>query len=145
MEIFPQTDLIRRAVGPFAWEFRRGREVLSVPTHGRRTLTHAQAMVAGAGVAQVLALGVGGVVPRLAGRDVPALPGAALAADGPGPGEGVRGVLRRDQSAEDNVLNLAFAGVALAFSGRAFYGGRHVRSALHQGPADHVPFAVQER
>jgi DNA-binding transcriptional LysR family regulator len=51
---------------PFAWEFRRGRKVLPVPTRGRCTLTSVEAMVAacaaGAGVAQVLALGVEGLL-----------------------------------------------------------------------------------
>ena len=47
---------------PFHWEFRRGKEVLPVETTGRLTLTDVDTMVsacvAGAGVAQVLALGV---------------------------------------------------------------------------------------
>jgi DNA-binding transcriptional LysR family regulator len=47
---------------PFSWEFRRGREVLPVATTGRLTLsdgdTMVHACVAGAGIAQVLALSV---------------------------------------------------------------------------------------
>jgi DNA-binding transcriptional LysR family regulator len=47
---------------PFSWEFRRGKEILPVETTGRLTLADVDAMVAacvaGAGVAQVLALGV---------------------------------------------------------------------------------------
>jgi DNA-binding transcriptional LysR family regulator len=47
---------------PFEWEFHRGREVLPVDTSGRLTMADAetmvQACVAGAGVAQVLALSV---------------------------------------------------------------------------------------
>ena len=47
---------------PFQWEFHRGREILRVQTTGRLTLTDVDTMVgaclAGAGVAQVLALGV---------------------------------------------------------------------------------------
>jgi DNA-binding transcriptional LysR family regulator len=47
---------------PFPWEFHRGRESQIVPTSGRLTLTDGDllvdACVAGAGVAQVLALGV---------------------------------------------------------------------------------------
>lgn len=46
----------------FEWEFHRGREVLPVETTGRLTLTDVDTMVgaciAGAGIAQVLALGV---------------------------------------------------------------------------------------
>jgi len=46
----------------FPWEFHRGREVELVPTSGRLTLTDGDllvdACVAGAGIAQVLALGV---------------------------------------------------------------------------------------
>jgi DNA-binding transcriptional LysR family regulator len=45
----------------FDWEFHRGKEVLVVETHGRLTLTDGDALVracvAGAGVAQMLALG----------------------------------------------------------------------------------------
>ena len=47
---------------PFSWEFQRGKEILQVETTGRLTLTDADTMVgacvAGAGIAQVLALGV---------------------------------------------------------------------------------------
>lgn len=47
---------------PFEWEFHRGDEILPVDTRGRLTLTEAdlmvQACLAGAGIAQVLALGV---------------------------------------------------------------------------------------
>jgi DNA-binding transcriptional LysR family regulator len=47
---------------PFHWEFHRGKEILPVETTGRLTLTDVDTMVgacvAGAGVAQVLALGV---------------------------------------------------------------------------------------
>jgi len=47
---------------PFSWEFHRGREIVRVETTGRLTLTDADTMVeacvAGAGIAQVLALGV---------------------------------------------------------------------------------------
>ena len=47
---------------PFEWEFQRGKEVVSVATTGRLTLTDVDTMVgacvAGAGIAQVLALGV---------------------------------------------------------------------------------------
>jgi DNA-binding transcriptional LysR family regulator len=47
---------------PFQWEFHRGREILRVDTTGRLTLTDVDTMVgaclAGAGIAQVLALGV---------------------------------------------------------------------------------------
>jgi DNA-binding transcriptional LysR family regulator len=47
---------------PFPWVFHRGREVLPVETKGRLTMmdaeTMVQACVAGAGVAQLLALGV---------------------------------------------------------------------------------------
>lgn len=47
---------------PFHWEFRRGKEVVPVETRGHLTLadvdTMVQACVAGAGIAQVLALGV---------------------------------------------------------------------------------------
>jgi DNA-binding transcriptional LysR family regulator len=47
---------------PFEWEFHRGREILRVATAGRLTLTDVDTMVgaclAGAGIAQVLALGV---------------------------------------------------------------------------------------
>ena len=48
---------------PFEWEFRRGKEVRPVATTGRLTMTDVGTMVeacaAGAGIAQVLALGVG--------------------------------------------------------------------------------------
>jgi DNA-binding transcriptional LysR family regulator len=47
---------------PYRWEFHRGKEILPVETTGRLTLTDAdmmvEACVAGAGLAQVLALGV---------------------------------------------------------------------------------------
>jgi DNA-binding transcriptional LysR family regulator len=47
---------------PFQWEFHRGKEILPVETSGRLTLTDPETMtgacVAGAGIAQVLALGV---------------------------------------------------------------------------------------
>ena len=47
---------------PFEWEFQRGKEVVSVATTGRLTLTDVDTMVgacvAGSGIAQVLALGV---------------------------------------------------------------------------------------
>ena len=47
---------------PFEWEFHRGREIVRVETTGRLTLTDVDTMVAacvaGAGIAQVLALGV---------------------------------------------------------------------------------------
>jgi DNA-binding transcriptional LysR family regulator len=47
---------------PFEWEFHRGREIVPVATTGRLTLTDVDTMVgaciAGAGIAQVLALGV---------------------------------------------------------------------------------------
>jgi DNA-binding transcriptional LysR family regulator len=47
---------------PFEWEFHRGREIVPVETTGRLTLTDVDTMVgacvAGAGIAQVLALGV---------------------------------------------------------------------------------------
>ena len=47
---------------PFEWEFQRRKEIIHVATSGRLTLTDADTMVgacvAGAGVAQVLALGV---------------------------------------------------------------------------------------
>ena len=47
---------------PFEWEFRRGRRILPVKTTGRLLLTDVRTMLgaclAGAGVAQVLALGV---------------------------------------------------------------------------------------
>lgn len=47
---------------PFGWEFRRGKDVRPVETSGHVTLTDVdtmvQACVAGAGIAQVLALGV---------------------------------------------------------------------------------------
>jgi DNA-binding transcriptional LysR family regulator len=47
---------------PFEWEFHRGRQILRVETTGRLTLTDVDTMVgaclAGAGIAQVLALGV---------------------------------------------------------------------------------------
>ena len=47
---------------PFRWEFHRGKEILPVETTGRLTLSDAETMieacVAGAGVAQVLALSV---------------------------------------------------------------------------------------
>src|SRR5580698_10841669 len=47
---------------PFHWEFHRGKEILPVETTGRLTMTDVDTMVgacvAGAGVAQVLALGV---------------------------------------------------------------------------------------
>jgi len=47
---------------PFRWEFHRGREIMHVETSGRLTLTDVDTMVgaclAGAGIAQVLALGV---------------------------------------------------------------------------------------
>jgi DNA-binding transcriptional LysR family regulator len=47
---------------PFQWEFHRGREIVRVETSGRLTLTDVDTMVgaclAGAGIAQVLALGV---------------------------------------------------------------------------------------
>ncbi len=46
---------------PFEWEFRRGREVLAVDVSGRLTLTDVGTMLracaAGAGVAQIMALG----------------------------------------------------------------------------------------
>jgi len=48
---------------PFAWEFRRGGEILPVATAGRLTLTDVDTMltacVAGGGIAQVMDLGVG--------------------------------------------------------------------------------------
>jgi DNA-binding transcriptional LysR family regulator len=47
---------------PFMWEFHRGKEIVPVETTGRLTLTDVDTMlaacVAGAGIAQVLALGV---------------------------------------------------------------------------------------
>jgi DNA-binding transcriptional LysR family regulator len=47
---------------PFKWEFHRGKEIVHVETTGQLTLTDADTMVgacvAGAGIAQVLALGV---------------------------------------------------------------------------------------
>jgi DNA-binding transcriptional LysR family regulator len=47
---------------PFQWEFHRGKEIVPVETTGRLTLTDVDTMVgacvAGAGIAQVLALGV---------------------------------------------------------------------------------------
>jgi DNA-binding transcriptional LysR family regulator len=47
---------------PFRWEFHRGRDIVHVETTGRLTLTDVDTMVgacvAGAGIAQVLALGV---------------------------------------------------------------------------------------
>ena len=47
---------------PFNWEFHRGNEVLRIQTKGRLTLTDANTMVtasiAGAGISQVLALGM---------------------------------------------------------------------------------------
>jgi DNA-binding transcriptional LysR family regulator len=47
---------------PFTWEFHRGKEIVEVETTGRLTLTDVDTMVgacvAGAGIAQVLALGV---------------------------------------------------------------------------------------
>jgi DNA-binding transcriptional LysR family regulator len=47
---------------PFQWEFHRGKEIVQVETTGRLTLTDVDTMVgacvAGAGIAQVLALGV---------------------------------------------------------------------------------------
>lgn len=47
---------------PFAWEFRAGRKVLPVPTEGTLVLTDVGTMInaalSGAGIAQVLALGI---------------------------------------------------------------------------------------
>jgi DNA-binding transcriptional LysR family regulator len=47
---------------PFQWEFHRGKQIVQVETTGRLTLTDVDTMVAacvaGAGIAQVLALGV---------------------------------------------------------------------------------------
>jgi DNA-binding transcriptional LysR family regulator len=47
---------------PFSWEFHRGRERLVLPTRGRMTLSDGDTLIAscigGAGIAQVLALGV---------------------------------------------------------------------------------------
>lgn len=51
-----------RSGKPFAWEFHRGSEILPVATTGRLTMTDVDTMVtaclAGAGIAQVLQLGV---------------------------------------------------------------------------------------
>jgi DNA-binding transcriptional LysR family regulator len=56
---------------PFGWEFHRGKEIRPVETAGRLTLTDVDTMVAacvaGAGIAQVLALGV---EPLLASGDL---------------------------------------------------------------------------
>jgi DNA-binding transcriptional LysR family regulator len=47
---------------PFEWEFRRGRKVLPIKTTGRLLLTDAQTLVraciAGAGIAQLLAIAI---------------------------------------------------------------------------------------
>lgn len=65
---------------PFAWEFHRGDEVLPVGVPGRLTVTDVETMIgaclAGLGVAQVMALGIGGLLAE--GRLVelfPAWPG----------------------------------------------------------------------
>ncbi|PTE10873.1 hypothetical protein C9427_07970 [Mesorhizobium helmanticense] len=52
-----------RTERPFEWEFQRGKQILPVPTSGPLLLTDVntmlQARLAGAGVAQVMSLGIG--------------------------------------------------------------------------------------